>query len=140
GIGGQDADGGGGETHRQEGQDQGRLAADPIPEVTEYEGSERARGEADELGAEECQGPGQRVFFGQEQLGEDQRRGGVVEEEVVPLDRGPDRAGGDRPYQLATFRSPRRHLLQVLHPTITSKEICPLPPFGPMATPSMGIP
>src|SRR5439155_11703303 len=129
GVSGQQADQGGSDTHGGKGHYQRRLAPDSVTEVAEDERAQRARGEAYELDGEGRKSPGDRVFFREEELGEHQCRRRVVEEEVVPLDGGSDGAGDDRAHQLSAFRSPRRSGLQVLHPSITSEEICP-PPFG----------
>ena len=75
--------------------DEHRLAADAVAEVTEDDAAQRPRGEADGEGAERRQRADQRARAREEQLAEDQRGGGPVEEEVVPLDRGADEACGD---------------------------------------------
>ena len=51
--------------------------------------------EADREGAERGHRPRDLVNLWEEEFGEDERRGGAVEEEVVPLDRGADEAGRD---------------------------------------------
>ena len=71
----------------QQRQHEHRLAADAVAEVAEDDAAERPRDEADGEGAEREQRADQRIDAREEQLAEDQRGGGAVEEEVVPLDR-----------------------------------------------------
>lgn len=81
--------------HHEQAEDEQLLAAEPVPEVPEHHPAERPGQEPDRVGDEGDQGPGQRVTGGEEQLVEHQRGGGAVEEEVVPLDGGPDQTRGD---------------------------------------------
>ena len=80
------------EPHDQEREHQHRLASDLVPVVAEDDAAERASEEADGKGAEGRQGADERVEGGEEQLVEDQRGSGAVEEEVIPLGSGPDEA------------------------------------------------
>ena len=68
--------------------------------MAEHQPADRPGDEAERIGGERQHGAGQRVGLGEEQLVEHQRRGGAVEEEVVPLDGGADQAGDDHPAQV----------------------------------------
>ena len=72
-----------------------RLASEPIAVVAEHDAADRTRDEPDREGAERRQRADERVDVRKEQPVEDQRRGGAVQEEVVPLDRRADEAGQD---------------------------------------------
>jgi hypothetical protein len=63
--------------------------------VAEDRGADRARKEADSVDGERLERAGQRVGLREEQLREDQAGDDAVEEEVVPLDGGADRARDD---------------------------------------------
>jgi hypothetical protein len=99
-IGRHEGDQKGRDAHAQERRDQRRLAADAIAVMPEVGGADRAPDEADEIGAEGGERRGQRIGVGKEELAEDQPRCRAVEEEVVPLDGGPDRRGDDRLAQM----------------------------------------
>ena len=89
---GQHADDAGRDAHHQQRDDQRGLAADPVTPVPEDRGADRAGGEPDRVGRERLHRARVRARCGEEQVREDQRRRGVVEEEVVPLDGRADRA------------------------------------------------
>ena len=92
---GQQAHQEGRDAHQHQRPHEGRLAADPVPVVAEDRGTDRPRPEADELHGERGQDPRVRRPTGEEDLGEDQRGHRAVQEKVIPLDRGADRAGDD---------------------------------------------
>ena len=79
-----------GQSHQQQGGDQGRLAADAVAEMPENRGTYRARNEADGVDGESLEGPDPGIRMRKKQLGEDEARDGAVEKKVVPLDRGAD--------------------------------------------------
>src|SRR3954452_9739254 len=58
--------------------------------MPENRGSDRARDEAAGLDAEGLQRSDPRVRMREKQLGENQAGDGAIQEEIVPLDRGPD--------------------------------------------------
>src|SRR6185437_12029621 len=89
--------------------DQGGLAADPVAEMSEDRRTHRARDEADGIDAERLQRAHQRVGVREEQLGEHQAGDDAVEEEIVPLDRGADRAGDHRAAELGAMLSLREY-------------------------------
>ena len=80
------------DAHDQQRRDEHRLAADAVAEVPEHDPADRPRREADRVGAERQQRADQRLRIREEQLAEHERGSRAVEEEVVPLDRGPDEA------------------------------------------------
>ena len=80
--------------HDQQRQIEHGLAADLVAEMTEHDPAERPRNEAQGVGAERQQRTHRRIECRKEQFVEDQRRGGAVQEEVVPLDGGADQTGG----------------------------------------------
>ena len=71
---------------------QHRLAAEPVAEMAEDRAADGPRQEADRESAERGEGADPRVDGGKELLVEDQRRGGAVDQEVVPFDDGADRS------------------------------------------------
>src|SRR5512133_1495563 len=83
----------GGDAHDEQRQHQHGLAADAVAEVAEDDPAQGAGREADAVGGQGQQRARGRLHLGEEQLVEDQRGGGAVEEEVVPLDGGADEAG-----------------------------------------------
>ena len=83
------------EAHQQQGDDQDVLAAELVAVVAEDDAAEGAGDEAHGVGREGQQGAHQRLEAGEEELVEDQRGGGAVDEEVVPLQRRPDQARDD---------------------------------------------
>jgi hypothetical protein len=72
--------------------DKHRLAADAVAVVTEDQSADGACGEADGERPERGERADSGLRLREEQLVEDERRGGAVQEEVVPLDRGADEA------------------------------------------------
>ena len=95
-----------------------RLAADPVAEVAEDDAAERA-GERSRRRTCRTRAsvPAERIERREEQLVEDERGGGAVEEEVVPLDGGADEAGqGDlaRTTAVSPWRSSAEALLPAL--------------------------
>src|SRR6185312_2796833 len=104
GVGGQQAHEERRDPHQQQRGDQGCFAADPVAVVAEDHRPDRPGGEPDELGAERQQDPGIGAVSREEHLREHQRRGGAVQEEVIPLDRGPDGARDYRPQPLGPDR------------------------------------
>ena len=83
----------GGNAHQHQRRDQRRLAADAVAEMAEDRRPDRAGDEADRIDQERLQRADQRIGFREIELREHQAGDGAVEEEVVPLDRGADRAG-----------------------------------------------
>ena len=79
--------------HEQQRVDQHRLAADLVAVMGEDGAAEGPRDEPDGERSESGQGPGHRIKGWEEDLVEDQGRGGAEDEEVVPLDRRADEAG-----------------------------------------------
>ncbi len=86
--------------HQHHRRDEERFAADAIAEVTEDRGAQRTGGEPGELRREGQQRRDVGIGAGKERLRENQRGCRVVEEEVVPLDRGADGGGRNRPDHL----------------------------------------
>ena len=80
--------------HDEQGEIEHGLAADRVAVVAEHEAAERPGDEAERIGGERQQRADHRIERREEQLVEDQRGGGAVEKEVVPLDRGADQARG----------------------------------------------
>ncbi len=91
----QQADREGGDTHQHQRDDEHLLAAHAVAEVTEHHPAQRSRDEAECVGAEGEQRRGDRLRLREEQRAEHQGGCRPVEEEVVPLDGGPDQAGED---------------------------------------------
>lgn len=71
------------------------LPPQPVPEMPEHQRPDGPRNEAHGVGEEGKQRPDDRIGPGKEELVKDERGGGSVEEEVVPLDSGPDEARDD---------------------------------------------
>lgn len=88
----QQADQYGGDAHDQDGDDHHRFSANPVPEVTEDDGSDRTGDEAGGEGREGQQGSDGRVEAGEEVMVEHEHGCGAVDEEVVPLDGCADQA------------------------------------------------
>ena len=86
----QQADQGRADAHDDQRQQQHLLAADPVAEVAEDQPADRSREEADGEGGEGRELGGRAVEAVEVELVEDDRGGGAVEEEVVPLDGGAD--------------------------------------------------
>jgi hypothetical protein len=75
-----------GDAHQQQRDDQDVLAAQLVAVVTEHHPAQRPRHEPHGVRREGQQRPHQRLEVGEEELIEDQRCGGAVDEEVVPLE------------------------------------------------------
>ena len=73
-VGRQQADQHGRDAHQDEAQHQQALAPDPVAIMAEHDPADRPRDEAERIGGEGEQGPGQRVEGGEEQLVEHQAR------------------------------------------------------------------
>jgi len=71
--------------------------------MPENGGAERARDEADREDRERFEHADQRIGFREEQLAEDEPGDDAVEQKVVPLDGGTDRARDDGAAQLAAM-------------------------------------
>jgi len=82
----QQADEEAGAAHQAHGEQQHRLAAEPVAEVPEDDAAERAGDIAGGEGAERGDGADGGIGTREEQLAEDQRGDGAVDEEVVELD------------------------------------------------------
>src|SRR3712207_4118564 len=90
-------------THDEQRDNEHRLAPHAVPEVPEDHAAHGPGEEADAEGREGGQRPRERGELWEEEPVEDQRGGGPVEEEVVPLYGGPDKAReGDLPDGRAT--------------------------------------
>ena len=83
---GQQADEHGAQAHQEQGDHQRGLAAHAVAEVAEEHSAQRPGGEAGGEGEERQHLAEERGLFGEEELGENQRRRRAVEEEIVPLD------------------------------------------------------
>jgi hypothetical protein len=92
-VGRQQADEEAAGAHQRHGQQHHRLAADPVAEVAEEEAAEGACHVTGGEGAEGRDGPHGGVGPGEEQIAEDQRGDGAVDEEVVELDGGAEQPG-----------------------------------------------
>ncbi len=88
GVGREEADGERRHAHDEEREAEHRLPPDPVAVVAEDDSAHGTRDEAHRERREREDGADQRIEAREEQLVEDQRGGGPVEEEVVPLDRG----------------------------------------------------
>jgi hypothetical protein len=71
--------------------------------MAEYRRADRSSDEADEKHPKRLENADQRRRFRKEELTEDQAGDGAVQQEIVPLDRGSDRAGQQRATQLAVM-------------------------------------
>jgi hypothetical protein len=96
----QQPDHGRGQAHQQQRDDQRFLAPEPVAPVPEDRRAHRPCREPDRVGREGLHHPGVTRGRGEEQVREDECRGRVVEEEVVPLDGRADRPGEGRPPHL----------------------------------------
>src|SRR5207247_10900855 len=94
GVGGEQADRRRRQPHDQKRQVQHRLAAELVAVMAEDDAADRPRDEPHRVGRERGDGAGEGRKRRKKQLVEDERGGGTVEEEVVPLDGRPDEAGG----------------------------------------------
>ena len=91
-VGGQAADEERRGAHQREREDQDALAAELVADVAEEERADRPGDVADAEGGERQQRGGRGVGLGEEDLAEDQRGGGAVDEEVVVLQGAADPA------------------------------------------------
>src|SRR5918999_2962649 len=87
--------------------------------MTEDYSAHRPGKEADPVRREGQQGPLERSSLGEEELAEHQRCGRAVQEEVVPLDRSPDKAREG--YLPDRGRLPRSFTTQSLHDLLPRK-------------------
>lgn len=94
-VAGQQADGGGRQTHDHEGDHEDTFAAEPVAVVSAEHTAEGPGDETRGIDGERQQCADGRALGREEQLREDQCRGCSVEEEVVPVDDRADRGGGD---------------------------------------------
>ena len=76
------------------------LAADTVAVMAEDRGADGSCNKADEIDAKRFEGTHQWRRFREEELREDNARDLAIEQEIVPLDRGPNRARDRRPPQL----------------------------------------
>jgi len=93
GIGRQRADETRRHAHHHQRQHEHRTSTHFVAVMADDDGANRARHETDRVCAERQKRTDKRIERREEQLVEDKRRGGVVQEEVVPLDRRADQAG-----------------------------------------------
>ena len=89
---GKQADGEGGDSHDHQRINQHPLAPLAIAVMAENQTSHRTRYESHGESSEGRESSRQRVHVRKEQLVEHERRRGSVQEEVIPLDRGSDKA------------------------------------------------
>ena len=90
-VGGQQADGEGGEAHQQQGGDQDRLASDLVSQVAANDAADGTGDEADPEGGEGSEGSDDRVAAREERLSEVEGGGGAEADEVVAFDDGAGR-------------------------------------------------
>jgi hypothetical protein len=102
-VSGQQPDGKGGEAHHHERRDEHRLPPDLVAIVPKDHATERPGEKAHRIGAKRSHRGRERIQRGKEQLPKHQRRGGAVEEEVIPFDRRADEARQHDPGR-AVFR------------------------------------
>src|SRR6266487_3365285 len=79
--------------HNKQRENQHRLAADLIAEVTADYSPDGPRCKPDGISTERSERAGQRVVVCEEELVEDKRAGGAIEEKVIPFDGCADEAG-----------------------------------------------
>ena len=91
-VGGQEADGNGGEAHDREGEHERGLAADAIAEVAKERGADGTGEEGDAEGGERGEGGAGGIGRGEEEAREDEHGGRGVDVEVEELDGGADEA------------------------------------------------
>ena len=91
------------DAHAQQRRDQRPFAADPVAVMTEDGGADGSADKADKIGAECSERRRKGILVGEVELAEDQARGGPVQEEVVPLDRGADGRRDDGLAQLSVM-------------------------------------
>jgi hypothetical protein len=106
-VGGQQADGESAQAHDDQRDEEHRLAAQLVAEKAEECATEGPGEEADGGAAKGGQRAQEGVIGGEEQFVEDQRRGGAVDEEVIPLDDGAYRAGEDDSIDLGSMGTGR---------------------------------
>jgi hypothetical protein len=92
-VGRQQADADGRQAHEHEGSDDSVLSSELVTEMTEDNAAERTGNEADGEGREGRQCAHRWADVGEEEMPEDERRGGAVDVEVEPLDGGADESG-----------------------------------------------
>jgi hypothetical protein len=102
-IGRHEADGHRRNAGYQQGCYQRRLTSDAIPPMPEDRRSDWPADKADEKDGEGFEHADYRVRFGEEELAEDKPRDLAVKQEIVPFNRGPDRAGDQSTAQLRTM-------------------------------------
>src|SRR5699024_4135407 len=86
-------DQGRGDSHHQQGDDEHDLTTDAITPVAEYRSADRPSEESDEVSRESGESADVWGDTREEQVRKHQRRGGPIEEIVVPFDRGSDGTG-----------------------------------------------
>jgi hypothetical protein len=104
-VGGQEADGHGREAHQEQAREQHRLAAVGVAVVAEDEGPDRPGDVAHAIGRQRRHDGECGVALGEEELREDQRGRGRVDEEIVELKRRADPAAGGRSFRLFGWSS-----------------------------------
>ena len=80
------------DAHHHERGDQRGLAPDPVSVMAEDRSTDGARHEADGINGESLERADERIGFREEKLGEDEACDHAIEEEIIPFDRGADRA------------------------------------------------
>ena len=131
------ADREGRQARQQEGGDQRRLAADAVAVMAEKRRSDRARDKADRVNAKGLQGSDQRVGVREIQFGEDERRDEDVEQKIIRLDNGADRAGDDGAAQLGAvlgFGKTAGGLIGCRHPLLPLFVVLSRRPVRPPGT------
>ena len=92
-VGRQQADGKSRDAHRHQREDQHRLAANAVAEVTADHPAQRSHDGADREGRKRQQRTHHRIVRRKEQLAEHDRRGRRVDVKIVEFDARPDQAG-----------------------------------------------
>ena len=100
-VGRDKAHGKGRKAGQQQGRDQRRLAAYPIPVMAEDHRPDGAGHKTDSVDGERLQHADERIGPGKEELAEDQSGHLAVEEKIVPFDRRTDRARDHGPTKVA---------------------------------------
>jgi hypothetical protein len=93
---GQQADRDGRQPHQHHGEHQHPLAAEPVAVMAEHDAAERAEQEADAEGRERRERAHRRADLREERGIEDQRGDDSIQQEVVPVDDGADKAADRR--------------------------------------------
>ena len=99
-VGRDETDGNRRDAGHQQGRNQGRLAPDPIAPMAEYRRADRPPDKPDKENAERLENADQGSGLGEEERSEDQRAHLAVKQEIIPFDRGADRAGDQCAVQL----------------------------------------